>query len=126
MSSEDFAIWQRYKLDALKDIEFVYFDVGLGGQTEVPPGTPPQYAVMWTRNTQKRIDVLLDTGSAWRIIELKHNATGAALGRLLMYRDMWMREPPDSRPVEVYLITNRLDPDVRDTAQAIGVNYRVY
>lgn len=125
MSDEDFKIWQRYKLSALKDIRSMYFDVGLGGQTEVPPGTPTEYATMWTRNTQKRIDVLLDAGNEWRLIELRAHATGAALGRLLMYKDMFDKEPPDARPVALYLITDQLDNDVKATAEAVGVIYQV-
>lgn len=126
MSDEDFKIWERYKRHALTDIHRMYFDVGLGGQEEVPPGTPPEMATMWTRNTQKRIDVLLETTEGWRMIELRAHATGAALGRLLMYRNMWTLSPPDNRPLSLYLITDQLDQDVKDTAAAVGVIYGVY
>jgi hypothetical protein len=126
MSAEDFGIWQRYKTDALKDINLMYFDVGLGGQTQVPPGTPTEYAIMWLRNTQKRADVVFDAFTEWRIIELRHNATGAALGRLLMYKDLFLLDPPDNRPVKLYLISDRNDQDVKITAESVGVIYKVY
>lgn len=125
MSREDYPLWINSKVSLLKDALSIYFDVGLGGQTEVPPGVAPSYALMWQRVTQKRIDVLVEATDSWRIIELRNEATSSAIGRLLLYRDMWLRDPPDSRPLKLYLVTNLPDPDVKTTAEALGIIYMV-
>lgn len=123
MSQDDYPLWQKYKNEALKDAIAVYYDVGLGGQAEVPEGVTPDMALMWLRNTQKRADVVIETTQEWKIIELRSQATGAALGRLLMYRDLWKKDPPDSKPVSVLLVTDRYDNDVLETAKAVDVQY---
>lgn len=123
MSPEDYEIWKRYKPQIIKDAQAVYYDVGLGGQITVPPGTTPEMAAMWFRNTQKRIDVLLDYGIGWIIVELRFNASSSAIGRLLHYRDLWNADPPDKRPLLLRLVTNRDDPEIRTLAQKLDINY---
>lgn len=123
MSQDDYPLWQKYKDQALKDAVAVYYDVGLGGQTEVPQGVTPEMALMWLRNTQKRADVVIEKTDKWEIIELRSQATSAALGRLLVYRDLWRKDPPDSKPVTVLLVTDRFDKDMVETAKAVNVEY---
>jgi hypothetical protein len=74
-------------------------------------------------NTQKRIDVLIETQKSWKIVELRHNATASALGRLIMYRNLWKSDPPDDRPVELMLVTDKYDPDVEAAAKELGIEY---
>ena len=107
MSSEDQEIWKRYKPYVWSIAVNFYYDVGLGGQENAPEGTSPEMAKMYLRTTQKRADVLIETDTGWIIIELRKDATGAALGRLLMYRDLWLKERPDERPLRIQLVTDR-------------------
>lgn len=123
MSKEDYLLWNIYKITALKDALNVYFDVGLGGQEEVPEGTTPQMAHMWLRNTQSRADVVIETETEWRIIELRHQSTGSELGRILKYRALWQREPPDKKPVRVILVVGRKDDIIKELAESAGVEY---
>jgi hypothetical protein len=126
MSPEDIIIWNRAKYILLEGAISVYYDVGLGGQTNVPPGTPPAQAMMWQRVTQKRIDVVIETNIFWKIIELRHNASASAIGRLLMYNQMWKQDPPDSKDVFLYLVTDYPDKDVSDAARTLNIMYLVY
>ena len=123
MSPEDYEIWKRYRPTIIRDAQAIYYDVGIGGQITVPPGTTPEMAAMWFRNTQKRIDVLLDYGIGWIIVELRFNASSSAIGRLLHYRDLWNADPPDKRPLLLRLVTNRDDPEIRALAQKLDINY---
>ena len=125
MSPEDYEIWKRYKPQIIKDAQAVYYDVGLGGQITVPPGTTSEMARMWFRNTQKRIDVLLDYGIGWIILELRVQASSSAIGRLLHYRDLWNEDPPDKRPVLLRLVTNLEDKSIRALAQKLDIDYIV-
>ncbi len=125
MSPEDTEIWKRYKDKIADEVLLLYFDVGLGGQTEVPPDTSPEMAMMWLRNTQKRTDVVAETLDGWIIIELRENATASAIGRLLLYQELWKQDPPDNRPVTLRLVTNREDVDVKALSRIQGIAYIV-
>lgn len=126
MSTEDEQIWKVAKPDLTKGALGIYYDVGLGGQTIVPPDTPPNLAGMWLRNTQKRVDVLLEFKAAWHIIELRHNASATAFGRIMQYRKLWEADPPDKRPVMLTIVTNRYDPDLEEMCKDFGIRYLVY
>ncbi len=126
MSLEDRIIWNKARATLLDKATAVYYDVGLGGQTEVPPGTPPEQALMWQRVTQKRIDVVIETENFWKIIELRAAATASAIGRLLMYKDMWKGDPPDKKDVILYLVSDLQDGDVMRTASALEIIYLVF
>ena len=123
MSGEDLDLWQKYRTTAIKNSIHLYFDVGLGGQTEVPPGTTPEMATMWLRNTQKRIDVLVEEEKKWVIIELRARAQSSAIGRILLYSDLWKLDPPNDKPVELRIVTDTEDRDVRVLSEKLGITF---
>jgi len=123
MIKEDLVLWNKYRLTAIQKAVRLYFDVGVGGQTEVPPGTTPEMATMWLRNTQKRIDVLIEEEKRWVIIELRERAQASAIGRLLQYFDLWKQDPPDDRIVELRLVTDFEDRDARGLAERMGITF---
>lgn len=123
MSPEDLVLWKTYRQNIETGAVSLYFDVGLGGQTDIPPGTSPEMAIMWLRNTQKRIDVLIETSQDWIITELRHNATSSAVGRLLQYRELWNEDPPDSKPVRLRLVTDMGDSDLQKLCERVGIEY---
>ena len=121
MSGEDLDLWHKYRVTAIQKAINIYFDVGLGGQTEVPAGTSPEMAFMWLRNTQKRIDVLIQQETKWIIIELRARAQASAVGRLLQYFDLWKEDPPDKKTVELCLVTDTTDRDTKKLAEKLGI-----
>lgn len=125
ISQDDLDIWKRYRLFIPADTIWLYFDVGLGGQTEVPEDTPEEMRRMWLRNTQKRIDVLAESVDTWYIIELRHYATASAAGRLLQYQDMWKKTPPDNKNVKLILVSDRLDNDLMALCGSLDIEYKV-
>lgn len=125
MSTEDLIIWKDYKSQAIKNSINIYFDVGIGGETRVPPGTTPEMALMWLRNTQKRIDVLIEEETRWIIIELRARAQASAVGRLLQYFDLFKDDPPNNKPIFLRLITNNEDRDTKRLAEKMGIDFVV-
>lgn len=123
MSGEDLELWRKYHTEAIKNAIHLYFDVGLGGQTEVPPGTSPEMALMWLRNTQKRIDVLVEEEKKWIIMELRARAQASAIGRLLQYFNLWKDNPPNEKAVELRLVTNSEDTDTKNLAEKLGITF---
>ena len=125
MSGEDLELWLKYRPIAIQKALKIYFDVGLGGQTEVPEGTSPEMALMWLRNTQKRIDVLIEEEKKWVIIELRSRAQASAVGRLLQYFNLWKEDPPDKKIVELNLVTDTVDQDTKNLAEKLGITFVV-
>jgi hypothetical protein len=113
MSGEDFAIWGRWW--PAHDRLF----------TSVFGAVDEAHAGMWTRLTQKRADVVLEAASGWTILELRAHAQLNAVGRLLGYGLLWGKDHPDGRPVELLLVTDVADADVRELAGVSGIRYEV-
>jgi len=121
MSEEDKEIFERGRDIIFKDAVNVFYDVGLGGQQLMLPETESQYREMWRRVTQKRIDVLVETPTEWKIIEIRPHATSTAAGRLLQYKEMWSSDPPDKKPYRLILMTDKADPDLIPVLKSLTI-----
>ena len=121
MAAKDLDLWYRARPILLIDAINLYFNVGLGGQTDVPPGTSPEIAAMWLLNTQKRADVVIEQKDFWIIVELRFDATANALGRILTYISLWNLNLIDLKPVRGILVTNRKDSDIEFVAATMGI-----
>lgn len=125
MSPEDFKLFKRWGIDALKDAINVFYDVGLGEGIGVPPGTDEALSRMWTKITQKRADVVVEYLDHVDIVELRFNATSNAIGRLLSYRMLWQDDPPINKTAFFNLVTNRFDPDLERLAGEHNLHYLI-
>ena len=112
MSADDLPIWRRWRALHAHQYQAFYFDVGLGEGPPQSTALDPTHAAMWLRLTQKRADVVADDGTTWTIIELRAHAQSNAVGRLQQYEDLWHRDPPDTRPVRLLLVSDNPDPDL--------------
>lgn len=124
MSRDDYILWLKTKDQLLDGANAVYYDVGVGGEFNNNETGAHSIQQDWGRLTQKRIDVLIDRGSEWVIVELRHQSTGSEIGRLLIYKDMFEAEKPDGRPVSVILVTGRYDQIVENIANKQGIQYK--
>jgi hypothetical protein len=125
MSTEDHTIWQRFRRTDTTPWRTFYFDVGVGDGK--PPGdnVTDDERRYWLKETQKRIDVLGMTAEKQVIIELRNNAQPNAVGRLLVYRTLYLRDPLSRLPLELWLVTNTPDPELREIAEPLGIRYLV-
>lgn len=127
MADEDWEIYKAWWPSVLDEVlqEWCNVRVGSGAPVTETPGDLPSLHEGWVKNTQKRIDVVALTKSEVWIIELRHAASANAIGRLLMYRDLWAEDPIWVLPVKLYLVTNWEDQDVRRLAETLGIRYVV-
>ena len=125
MAAQDLNLWYRSRPILIKEAINLYFDVGLGGQIEIPPETSPEMAAMWLLNTQKRADVVIEQKDLWVIVELRFDATANALGRLLTYISLWNLNLFDLKPVRGMLVTNKKDTDIEFAAATMGIEFLV-
>lgn len=121
MSSRDFQLWRRYAAETGLPFIALYFDVALGSLNPAPVLPPETLARMWSSITAFRADVLAESVDHWTLIELRANAGPGALGSLLTYRELWHRDPPDDRPLELQLVTDELHPDLAGIVQHFSI-----
>lgn len=123
MSTEDYALWIRYRPVITPARPLLYFDVALGGERAAEAKAPKDFERMWWRLNAKRIDVLAVYADRVDIIELRNAAQANAVGRLLMYKQLWDAEPAFPQPARMVLVTDSADPDVVSLAQQQGIEY---
>lgn len=106
MSSVDFVLYKRLLVRGPLPFERVFFDVAIGEGAVHLPDVPVNVVRAWERISRPRIDVLGEHAAAWTILELRGAAGAGAIGSLIVYRDLWLLDPPDDRPVELVLVTD--------------------
>lgn len=116
MADQDLPLWTRAKPTFDADALTYYYDVAVGEGAGSPQHPDDPIAAGFFRLTRKRIDAVIETATAWHIIEVRPNAGLGALGAIQTYRSLWERDPPDTKPVRAFLVTDRLDTDVATTA----------
>lgn len=123
MAPRDLALWHRARPQLPPDIAAYYYDAAVGDGSPRPGDPSDPINAAWYRLTRKRIDAVGETPAAWLLIEVRPNAGLGALGAIQTYRSLWERDPPDTRPVLAYIVTDRLEPDTVRTA--INANIRI-
>lgn len=125
ISAEDYMLWLRWFPKHQQEIKRMWFDVGLGEGRPLPQEENDAYKFMWLRLTQKRADVIAEYDDVVEIIELREAAQSSAIGRLLMYAELWKREAAIDKPLRLRLVTNVYDTDVELAAKAAGIIYEI-
>ena len=121
MSALDFVLWQRFRGPNLGGFSRIYFDVGLGGETATGPDVSEAVAGAWSRLTAFRADVVGFALDHWTIIELRAAAGPGALGSLITYQSLWAQSPPDTLPVELWLVTDSMSTGLKPSLAAAGI-----
>jgi hypothetical protein len=124
MSAQDTIIWIRGILVVTQPGDSLYYNVRIGTQQGPVPGIMQTVMSAWQRANQKRVDVVLQRGDEWTIIEVRHIATSAALGRLIQYRDLWAQDRPTDN-VRLLLVTDWIDTDLPPLLLATGIDYLI-
>lgn len=125
MSPEDLGIWLRWRATLYPHAQALYFDVGVGSPPTPAGWVSPKLQLGWLRLNQRRIDVVADLGDSALIIELRHDATPNAVGRLLAYQQLWGDDDPLGVPAELVLITDLERPDMRRLCFSNHIQYQV-
>jgi len=106
MSAVDFVLYKRLVAQGPLPFERVFFDVAVGDYSAPGGDVAPNVLAAWQRISRLRIDLLGEHPAGWTIIELRGAAGAGAIGSLIVYRDLWLADPPDDRPIELVLVTD--------------------
>ena len=117
----DKIIWERFILAFPKQYDFVEYDV--------PVGSPPPFSTVVNPETggddlklyKRKIDVVGYKGKQIDIIELKPHADTSALGQAKGYRTLYVRDYKPSAEVRAVVITDLIQRDMDELAEAEGV-----
>ena len=122
MSALDFVLWQRWRRLGPLPYLVLYVDVAVGPGADAGAGVDPVLVAAWSRITRQRIDVVGESAVGWAIIEIRAAAGPGALGSLMVYRDLWLSDPPDPRPVSLILVTDSIAEALKPSLVASGVS----
>ncbi|GAI83619.1 unnamed protein product, partial [marine sediment metagenome] len=70
---------------------------------------------------RKRVDVVGETASTIVIFEVKPRAGMGAMGQLLNYRALYLREVRPAKPLRMMVVCERVEPDVTRTYAQYGI-----
>lgn len=121
----DAAIWDRFILQNPDFFSEIEYDVHVGQGIEIDQDWPDYIATMATTLTQRRIDVVGYKDNQIWIVELKQDPGVGALGQLVAYQSLYLREHTAIERVELCLISNRIDRDLTFLLTKHGIHYYV-
>jgi len=108
----DATLWDKFITTYPEFFDEIEYDVHVGEGIEIDQNWPDYIATMATILTQRRIDVVGYKNSQVWIVELKHDPGVGALGQLIAYQSLYLREHTAIERVELALISNRIDRDL--------------
>lgn len=123
MAVGDKAIWLRYLLQGGAQFAPFAYDLRVGDGVSMPSGTSQMTSGIAYALTTKRIDVLYFFNGTAVIVEVKNHAGLSAIGQLIGYRDLYVRDYPDQPRPQMLLVTDRLQPDMVHVLTENGINY---
>lgn len=121
MSAIDFVLWGRFRRVGNLSFSRLFFDVAVGLGADPGSGVPDQVVKAWERITRQRIDVVGEGADGWTIIEIRGAAGPGALGSLLVYRDLWIGDPPDDRALSLWLVTDVFPENLKRSLELAGI-----
>lgn len=122
LASRDYGIWSRFRDKPPFQALAYYFNVTCG--TPAEPGDSQGHFTpeAWAFVTSLRIDVVAELADRWLLIEVRRGASLPAVGTIDGYLMCWRQHPPDQRPAEGLIVTDRAHPDAITLAKNHGIS----
>jgi len=114
-------LWEIFLDRYGKYFERFEYDVHLGQGVPLEKIYPPEIVHAAKVLTQKRVDVVGYREEEVWIIEVKPDAGLSALGQLLGYRALWIRDRGEPAKLELAVVTDILNPDEEYLFEHYGI-----
>jgi hypothetical protein len=125
MLPADVAVWERFLKLYPHMFDSFDYDVHVGGDVERKEEWSDETFKMWSAISSKRIDVVgYKEGEVW-IIEVKPEAGLTALGQLVGYKQLYIRDFKPVVKVECALVCFNMAPEERELLETQGFHYFV-
>jgi len=121
MLPEDHATWTAYLESKWNVLEEVWYDVHVGKPMTVRPDAPAYMKYVVDGVSRKRIDVVGRVGRRIYIIEVKPEANMTAIGQVVTYLNLFVKEFRITGPVLAMIVATTCDADIMDIANEQNV-----
>jgi len=121
MMCEDTAIWTKFLLSKFIEISKVWYDVRVGQQVMVGGVRDDRIDIIARGLTRKRIDVVAAVGGGLWVVEVKPRANMYAVGQVVTYTRLFVKEYVSPGPVIPVIICDSHDVDLLDEFDEFGV-----
>jgi len=107
----DLELWERFLEEYGDYFDKFEYDIRLGEGVPIDPKWPPKIAYAAKMLTRKRVDAVGYKDEEIWLFEIKPDASLSAIGQLLSYEALWVKER--GRPKTLYkaVVTDRLGRD---------------
>lgn len=99
------------------------YDTHVGIGLEPDKDAPYAYQMMWTKLTQKRIDVIGYLPKTTWLIEVKDRPTVAAVGQVIGYTILYQIDHPNALPIIPAIIAGVIEPDIETVCRHLGIRF---
>jgi len=121
MLREDIGVWTRFLESGDFEVKEVWYDVHVGAVVKGDWDGDSVNARISAGITRKRIDVVALVDGVYWVIELKPIARHIAIGQVLVYEGLFIKEYEPPRETWPVIICDRVDEDVIDECARLGV-----
>ncbi len=117
MLDDEKQVWEKYMDENPGKFESVDYDFRVGIGAPVPPGEEKNYSRMITMLSQKRIDVIGWNGDDPTIIEVKTRVGLGALGQVLGYKTLFIKEHKTFPKPELLIVCSEISRDDKEVLE---------
>ena len=121
MLGEDTAVWTAFLKSGDIEIREVWYDVHVGQPVLSPLGPDSMQQRIADGITRKRIDVVAIVDGIYWIIEVKPIAQHFAIGQVLVYEGLFVKEFEPELATWPVVVCDTVDVDVIEECQRLGV-----
>lgn len=121
----DIEIWEHFIDKHGSDYVGFCYDVKVGDGTEPIDELTEPYANMQKVLSKYRIDVVGIKTDAIEVIEVKPMAATNALGQVMSYIKLFVKDYEPNLPVVGHIVTDYERPNVRELAEHFGMKYTI-
>lgn len=117
----DYLVWDLFIYINPDNIEWVYYDVTVGGGR--PPDEYPYGELLknWKYLTSLKIDAVGETNNQLFIYEVKNRASLSGIGQLLAYKILFPEDFRNYRPIILTMVCNEIHPDIYIACMELGI-----
>ena len=117
----DTDVWTKYLNDPVAPITEVWYDVHVGNAIKTLPGADAMTERIAAGIGRKRIDVVAHVRNGFWVIEVKPVASMGALGQILTYAQLFVKEYQVDGEIWPVIIADDVDEDMKIQFDAMGV-----
>ncbi len=117
----DTEVWTRYLRDPIVPIKEVWYDVHVGLPVDLGAAADEMDRRIAAGVSRKRIDVVAKIGAGFWIIEVKPVAGLTAIGQIMIYYRLFLREFQVAGEVFPVIIADEIDQDITPEIDSLGV-----